>query len=181
MITLILPSFLSQRNLVLMESIARSSSNETAPTTPQLRVKASASTDARIAAVIVLVISLALLITGAYLNPESAGVGTHEQLGLSSCGFLDSFGTPCATCGMTTAVSEAAHGHILRAFYVQPAGALLAVLAMMAVIVASASLVMGFSLAPLGAVIWRVRVVLLAAVFVLIAWVYKIIIVRGGF
>ncbi len=180
MITLILPSFLSQRNLVQMKTAARSS-DEMSPTTHKLPVKASVSTDARIIAVLVLVISLALLITGAYLNPEVAGVGTHEQLGLSSCGFLDSFGTPCATCGMTTAVSEAAHGHILRAFYVQPAGALLAVLAMMAVIVASTSLIMGFSLAPLGAVIGRVRIVLLAAVFVLIAWVYKIIIVRGGF
>lgn len=180
MITLILPSFLSQRNLIQMETVAHGS-NETPPAIHRLQVKASASTDAKIVAVIVLMVALALLITGAYLNPDSSGVGTHEQLGLSSCGFLDSFGTPCASCGMTTAVSEAAHGHILRAFYVQPAGAVLAVLAMMTVIVASTSLIMGFSLAPLGAAIWRVRVVLLAAVFVLVAWIYKIIIVRGGF
>lgn len=163
-----------------METAARGEAAAT-PSTHRLQVKAPASAAARAAASLVLAGSLALLLTGAYLNPSPAGVGTHEQLGLTPCGFLAAFGTPCATCGMTTAVSEAAHGRVLRAFYVQPAAAALALLAMMAIIVSSASLVMGFSLAPLGAAIWRVRVVLFAVGFVLLAWIYKIILVRGGY
>jgi len=70
---------------------------------------------------------LAILITGAALDPDPSGLGTHQQLGLSPCPWMLAYAVPCPTCGMTTAVSCAAHGSILRAFATQPAGALFAV------------------------------------------------------
>jgi len=41
------------------------------------------------------------------------------------CGFKEQFGLPCPTCGMTTSVLAFANGQILRAFYVQPAAAVM--------------------------------------------------------
>lgn len=70
---------------------------------------------------------LAILMMGAALDPDPSGLGTHEQLGLTPCPWLLAYGLPCPTCGMTTAVSSAAHGAILRSFGVQPAGAVFAI------------------------------------------------------
>jgi hypothetical protein len=63
-----------------------------------------------------------ILALGAWMQPSPAGVGTHEQLGLRACGWLAATGKPCPTCGMTTAVSWAAHGDLVRSFWVQPGG-----------------------------------------------------------
>ena len=41
------------------------------------------------------------------------------------CGFKQSTGLPCPTCGMTTATLAFAQGRIFEAFYIQPAGGLL--------------------------------------------------------
>jgi len=41
------------------------------------------------------------------------------------CGMKQRTGLPCPTCGMTTCVLAFARGEVLTAFYVQPAGALL--------------------------------------------------------
>jgi hypothetical protein len=71
--------------------------------------------------------SLGLLLTGAALHPDPSGHGTHAQLGLPGCGFLAAWGHPCPTCGMTTAVSLAAHGRLLEGFWTQPFGFLVAV------------------------------------------------------
>jgi len=68
---------------------------------------------------------LVLLCVSASLAPSPAGHGTHEQLGLPACGFYVSTGLPCPTCGMTTAVSYAAHGELFRSFLTQPMGAVL--------------------------------------------------------
>jgi hypothetical protein len=43
---------------------------------------------------------------------------------LGYCGFKQRTGLPCPTCGMTTATLAFASGHIGQAFYIQPAGAL---------------------------------------------------------
>lgn len=69
-----------------------------------------------------------LLTVAVALPPSRSGVGTHTALGLPPCGFLESTGLPCPTCGMTTAFSLMAHGHPLAALRVQPAGAVLFVL-----------------------------------------------------
>jgi hypothetical protein len=44
---------------------------------------------------------------------------------LGYCGFKQRTGLPCPTCGMTTATLAFAQGRILKAFYIQPACALL--------------------------------------------------------
>ncbi len=82
----------------------------------------------RIIAGILAMVSLALLVLAGQLTPADAGYGTHEQLGMSPCGFLERTDYPCPTCGMTTAFTFVVHGKLPAAFATQPAGALLAVL-----------------------------------------------------
>ncbi len=72
---------------------------------------------------------LAVLVLAARLRPASEGIGTHESLGLPSCSFHSVAGTPCPTCGMTTAFAHAADANPLAAIAAQPMGALLALAA----------------------------------------------------
>jgi hypothetical protein len=66
-------------------------------------------------------------------------------------------------------------------FVTQPAGAVLALLTAMAAVLSGYALMTGMSLAPIGTMIWRPRVVIVAAAVLLSAWVYKIVILTGLF
>jgi len=72
---------------------------------------------------------VALLVTAAWLRPSSAGLGTHQQLGLPPCTVLDWFGIRCPSCGMTTSWAHMVRGHLLAALRANAGGALLAVAA----------------------------------------------------
>ena len=48
---------------------------------------------------------------------------TSRYLGI--CGFKQSYALPCPTCFTTHAAQAFVRGHIIEAFYIQPAGALL--------------------------------------------------------
>jgi hypothetical protein len=63
----------------------------------------------------------------ARLTPNPAGVGTHREMGLDACAFLQRTGLPCPACGMTTSFSWFVRGNFLASFYVQPMGAVLAI------------------------------------------------------
>ena len=67
---------------------------------------------------------LGILAIAAYIKPDPSGVGSHTQLGFRACGFYQRMGYPCITCGMTTAFAHVVRGQFIRAFIVQPAGAL---------------------------------------------------------
>jgi hypothetical protein len=67
---------------------------------------------------------LAVLLTAALLEPTSSGMGTHRSLGLSACSILMRTGYPCPSCGMTTAISAAAHGRLTDAAHAQLGGLL---------------------------------------------------------
>ncbi len=134
----------------------------------------------RIVAAAVLAASGLVLGLASWLDASPEGVGTHRQLGLPACGFYSSVGLPCASCGMTTAFSHAAHGRLIKAFYTQPAGACLAVLLAAAGIVAAYALVTGMRLGPAAAWMLRPTSVVAAAAGVLMAWGYKMAIVQAG-
>ena len=78
--------------------------------------------------------ALAVLLVAGWLEPASAGVGTHEQLHLPSCGWIRTIDVPCPTCGMTTAFSHAADGHLVASLVTQPFGFLAALATAMAVL-----------------------------------------------
>lgn len=94
-------------------------------------IKSQAATQASWIATIVTALlaigCLAVLGAAMATRPDGSGVGTHEQLGLRPCGFLDRTDYPCISCGMTTSFSLAVRGRLLASFINQPAGAFLAI------------------------------------------------------
>lgn len=74
-------------------------------------------------------VGLGLLAIAGGLRPDPRGQGTHEQLGLPPCTFRMLFNVRCPTCGMTTAWSHFAHGHVRQALMTHVSGTVLATLA----------------------------------------------------
>jgi hypothetical protein len=69
---------------------------------------------------------LALAALAILFEPAPEGHGTHTQLGLPPCTFLELTALPCPGCGVTTAAVLAAQGEFAGALAVQPFGASLA-------------------------------------------------------
>ena len=120
-----------------------------------------------------------VLIVASILEPDTRGLGTHQQLGLPPCGFVRATGLPCATCGYTTAFSMAARGDLIGALGTQPAAAVLAMICAASLLIGFYALVTAMPLAPLMAPLRRGVTYWGMAAVVLGAWLYKIMIVRG--
>jgi hypothetical protein len=97
----------------------------------------------RCVAALIAAACLALLAVATCVQPDPAGLGPHQQLHLPPCGFYLQHGFPCPTCGMTTAFAHAVRGHFLQAFVTQPAGALAALICMIAAVLATYSALFG--------------------------------------
>ena len=117
-----------------------------------------------------------MLIAASQLQPDSAGFGSHQQLGLPPCSLLVVVGYPCPTCGMTTAFTHAVRGQLVSAFHAQPAGLALAIGTVAAASLALSTLLTG----RVWAVNWyRVSptwVVFGVVLLVIGGWVYKLVI-----
>ena len=125
-----------------------------------------------------LLVALASLVAVlASVEPDRRGFGTHERLpfGIPRCSWPATVGIPCPTCGVTTAACHLVHGHVVRAFLVQPFGAAL----MAAGLAAGCAIV--WHLARNRSLFWRMsswrwaRVVLSAVLLGLTAWGYKVL------
>ena len=103
----------------------------------------SAPLRTRLVALLVLVVGGSILGLAVWLRPDTRGFGTHQQLGFAPCGMLLTTGLPCPTCGMTTAFSCTMHGLWIRAIWAQPAGFVIALLTVAAVLVAGWTLIAG--------------------------------------
>ncbi len=95
----------------------------------------------RLVSLTLLLPSGTVLAIAAYLDPSSAGVGTHRQLGLGGCTLLQLTGWPCPMCGMTTTFSLAAHGRIIDALLCQPYGLVLFLLTLATAVVSLVELI----------------------------------------
>lgn len=131
---------------------ATTSADTPRPAAPPTRAAAPrrATPAQRLWSVVIAAGCLAMLLIGAQLSPSSAGHGTHTQLGLPRCGWEMALGFPCATCGMTTAISHASRGRIGPALASQPFGALLAVFAACAFWIGLHTAATGSRLGPLA-------------------------------
>ncbi len=134
----------------------------------------------RLISSIVLLLSGGLLSVAAYLTPNAAGHGTHKDLGLPPCGFLATTSLPCVSCGYTTSFSMAADGDIWGSLVNQPAGAILALLTATVTVISAYALVVGVSLMPLARWAFQPRFVIGLVVFMIVAWIYKIMIMIGA-
>lgn len=59
--------------------------------------------------------------------------GTHQQLGLPPCSFLEATGVPCPSCGMTTSFSYTVRGDLVNAARANWVGVMLCLLCGLAV------------------------------------------------
>ncbi|MBY0310862.1 MAG: DUF2752 domain-containing protein [Phycisphaerales bacterium] len=134
----------------------------------------------RISAGILAAVALAVLITASLLRPAEAGVGTHTQLGLPACGWMQAAGYPCPTCGMTTSFAAAANAQPVRALLAQPFGAGLALLTSAFFWGALHVAVFGSKLGRIVESWLRPRVLWVALALFLMAWAYKVLVVRGA-
>lgn len=134
---------------------------------------------ARWRAVLLMATAATVLIVASILDPDTRGMGTHQQLGLPPCGFIQATGLPCVTCGYTTAFSLAARGDLIGALGTQPAAAALAMICAAALLIGLYAMITGMPLAPLMAPLRRGVTYWVMAAVVLGAWLYKIMIVRG--
>ncbi len=130
----------------------------------------------RLIALITAFALLTLLGVAAYLNPDSRGMGTHEQLDLKECTFLVSTGHPCATCGMTTSFAHAAEGNLRASFLAQPFGFLLALASATGFWIALHVAVTGSRAAQPFRVLLRPRQLWMLAGLLASAWAYKLIV-----
>lgn len=80
----------------------------------------------RIGAFILAAIPLTLLVVASRLEPNSNGLGTHQQLGLPPCSMRVIFGIRCPGCGMTTSWAHFTNGDWSSSMAVNPGGFLLA-------------------------------------------------------
>lgn len=135
---------------------------------------------ARFVWLILLVGSTAALVTAWHVSPDPRGHSTHEQLGLSPCGFYLTTGYPCPTCGATTAFAWVVHGHPLMGLATHPFGALLAF---------AAIALLGVSLAGIvtaGVPAMRLSrrssfgLALIIMALILGSWLYKLIVMMAA-
>ncbi|MEQ9096173.1 MAG: DUF2752 domain-containing protein [Phycisphaerales bacterium] len=134
----------------------------------------------RLLGAIVALVAAAPLAVGAALTPAAEGHGTHTRLGLPSCSWVVAFDAPCPTCGMTTAVTHAAHGDLIGSFLVQPAGAIFSVVAAIAFWCGLHGAITGAETVRQSARIFRGRTWWLIGGILLAAWAYKMVVFERG-
>lgn len=118
--------------------------------------------------------ALVVLGLSVWLKPDARGIGTHEQLGLPPCGFVQMFeGMPCPSCGFTTTFALAAHARPLDAIHNQPFGFVLFLVTVAAVPIALGACVRGVSLFELTERWPWGRVFIAFLSLWLLAWLYK--------
>jgi hypothetical protein len=84
------------------------------------------------------------------------------------CAFERNFGLPCPTCGMTRAIIAFMEGKIIKAFYIQPAGAAICLVLIWTAFFSLLSACLGvnfFFLPPVR--LWRLKHILLAIIIIL--------------
>lgn len=68
---------------------------------------------------------ISLLVVAGMLQPDAAGFGTHQQLGLPPCTSLTMYGFRCPACGMTTSWAYLVRGNVLASLAANSGGTLL--------------------------------------------------------
>lgn len=110
------------------------------------------------------------------IRPAGAGHGTHEQFGMTPCGWPVQFGIPCPTCGVTTAATHLVHLQPITAVLTQPFGAAFALAGLWLAWRALAALVRRESF--IEPIVWWnwPRIGVISVVLLLASWGYKILV-----
>lgn len=96
--------------------------------------------NARLTGLVLFTPAFVVLALAVYLQPDVRGYGTHQQLGLGSCTFMDLTTFPCPLCGMTTTFTYMAHMQFVQALGTQPFGVVLFMLTVVLMLVSLAEI-----------------------------------------
>lgn len=135
---------------------------------------ARSSLPERLGASAVALVCLGVLGVAAWLSPASEGHGTHTQLGMPACTWVQVMDKPCPTCGMTTSFTHAAEGSWGDSLAAQPFGAFLALMTAVIFWGATHQALTGSRIGSAAQGLLRRSVVAGFVVLVLAAWGYKI-------
>ncbi len=127
----------------------------------------------RVAAGVVAAAAITVTCLLASVSPDPRGIGTHERLGMTECGWPLHYGIPCPTCGCTTAACLVVHGRPFAAFATQPFGAAVAIVGLLIGAHALLCLVRARSFADLLVRLPLRRLLLVALAGLLLGWWYK--------
>ena len=144
-----------------------------------LRSAGKANRVGRLQALGVSIVAMSLLSVAFFLKPVPGGIGTHQQLGLPTCGWILAADLPCPTCGMTTSWSYTVRGNLLAGFMAQPMGMLLALLS---IVIAFGGLLTASTGYSFFHILYRFRpsrLFILAGALALLAWGFKILLHKG--
>ncbi len=133
----------------------------------------------RASSLFLLVGCLGVLIVASMLEASPDGHGTHTQMGLPACSWVQLWNFPCPTCGMTTAFAHAAQGRFGLSVTTQPAGTLLAIALGVGFWAGLHTLLTGTRLLEVGLGLLRPRVIAGGVLLFLGGWVYKMIVWTG--
>lgn len=145
---------------------------------PQVRVQATKGE--RVLAALMAAGILTVLVVAASLRAEAAGMGTHKQLGLPTCGWVAAAGVPCPTCGMTTAFAGMATARPWTGLVAQPMGAVLALVGAAGFWGALHVAVFG---SRLGTILMRAlqpRLLWVIGALWAASWIYKVLMVKNA-
>lgn len=118
---------------------------------------------------------LAVIITAATLTPDTAGHGTHTQLGLPPCGFYVFTGLPCPGCGLTTCFAHMMRLEVTGAATANAFGVALFLVTFFTIPIAFMGMVRGW---PVIATLERLqfeKVVILLALCSTVVWTIRIL------
>ncbi len=148
-------------------------SNWLAESRANARKMAGTRLSVRHRAVLALVAAMLACLLGiaATLTPDPRGFGTHAQLGLGECFVENQWGVRCPSCGMTTAWTRLLQGDVPGAVAANAAGAVLCVLALLAVPWLLATMALGrwWYLRPTAGLVFPLFAAV--AVMVLVDWI----------
>ena len=124
-----------------------------------------------LAAAILLAVPLVVART---LEPNPAGLGTHQQLGFPPCTVRAIWAIRCPACGMTTSWSHFVRGQLAMSLRANVAGTLLALFACTAIVVLARAALCGAvpQIGWLVAVAWGMILMLAVA---LAQWAWRLV------
>ncbi|MEM6955599.1 MAG: DUF2752 domain-containing protein [Myxococcota bacterium] len=119
-------------------------------------------------------IPLAIVITATTITPAAEGHGTHTQLGLPPCGFLQATGIPCPGCGLTTSFAHMVRFQFTGASMANAFGVALFLVSVFAIPVGIYAMVRGL---PVFETLERLqfeKIVVMLAVCSTLVWVIRV-------
>ncbi|MFT7618681.1 MAG: hypothetical protein ACI97A_002328 [Planctomycetota bacterium] len=113
--------------------------------------------------------------TAFQVEPDERGFGSHEQLGMEPCAYLEMHGHPCPSCGMTTSFAHTVRFQIPSALAANPAGTIMCLICLVLPGILVHSMLTGQPVARLFIGKWRGYWIFYAVGILGASWTYKIL------